>query len=379
MNYYKNNEPLCGKFDVHEHVDWNKRILVTPTQYATHWQKPLEVQQLLRSYDIDVQNIVKTNDLSQTGTSHIRCDCLAIFVWFDKNNTSNAKGYYDSDDAQAFYSKIWGEDELHVGRYDLLSQDEKSNLDLQSQIRRAEELHEIELINHIKNNCITSQHKALRVVDLGCGYGGLMRRLYKEGLVWKATGCDISHRMCSQAVTRNTALLDGDESQDTLEILEESYLQVSVGNESADVVISMDALLHVGPERQRMAIKEAGRILRPGGWMIFSDIMQDEVVDSNEMQPIYDRINLSKMGTISNYKSALEENGFTNFSTDLHSNNISEHYGCVLEVTKSKGHEIGLSDAYIKKAEAGLKVWKENSPGNIVWGIIVAQKTHKVE
>ncbi|OEU08229.1 hypothetical protein FRACYDRAFT_220999 [Fragilariopsis cylindrus CCMP1102] len=128
-----------------------------------------------------------------------------------------------------------------------------------------------------------------------------------------------------------------------------------------------------------MAIKEAGRILRPGGWMIFSDIMQEEIVDSTTMQPIYNRINLSKMGTVSNYKSALEENGFTNFSTDLHSDNISEHYGCVLDVTKSKGHQIGLSEAYIKKAEAGLKVWKENSPGNIVWGIIVAQKTHKVE
>merc|ERR1711957_161380 len=159
---------------------------------------------------------------------------------------------------------------------------------------------------------------------------------------------------------------------------EQSYLQVSVGDESADVVISMDALLHVGPERQKLAIKEAYRILRPGGWMIFSDIMQDEIVDSAEMQPIYDRINLSKMGTVSNYKSALESSGFTNFFTDLHSENIADHYGHVLEVTQSKGSEIGLSETYLKKAEAGLKVWKENSPGNIVWGFVGAQKTHKV-
>jgi len=389
MNYYKKNAPLCGAFDVHEHVDWDKRILVTPSDYATHWQSPLEVQQLLRGYDVDVSTIVKSTDLSHTNKSHIRAEALAIFVWFDYSNTSNAKGYYDSDDAQKFYTQIWGEDELHVGRYDLLTPYEKSTLSPQHQIRRAEEYHELELINHIRCCCLppkdngaagdydVSQH-TLRVVDMGCGYGGMMRRLHREGLVWKATGCDISHRMCAQARKRNDELMSGSDNT-TLQILEQSYLQIGVDDESVDVVISMDALLHVGPERQRVAIKEAYRILRPGGWMIFSDIMQNEIVDAKEMQPIYDRINLSKMGTVSNYKDVMESSGFSNFFSDLHSENIATHYGHVLEVTESKGAEIGLSDAYLKKAKAGLTVWKENSPGNITWGIMAAQKTHKVE
>jgi len=395
MNYYKKNAPLCGEFDVHEHVDWDKRILVTPQQYSTHWQTPLEVQQLLRSYDVDVPTIVKSTDLSLTNESHIRSEALAIFVWFDSSNTSNAKGYYDSEDAQTFYTKIWGEDELHVGRYDLLTPYEKSTLSLQQQIRRAEEYHELELMKHIQCCCLppkdngvgasskdggydVSQH-SLRVVDMGCGYGGLMRRLHKEGLVWKATGCDISHRMCAQARQRNTeyyATLGRENT--TLNILEQSYLQIGVDDESVDVVISMDALLHVGPARQRMAIQEAYRLLRPGGWMIFSDIMQNEVVDATEMQPIYDRINLTKMGTVSNYQAAFEASGFTNFFTDLHTENIPQHYGHVLEVTKQKGADIGLSEAYMKNQKAGLTVWKENSPGNIVWGILAAQKTHKV-
>jgi sarcosine/dimethylglycine N-methyltransferase len=381
MNYYKKNAQLCGEFEVHKHVDWDKRILVTPTNYSTHWQTPSEVQALLRSYDVDVPTMVKNDDLSKTGTAHIRSEALAIFVWFDRNSTSKAKGYYDSDDAQTFYSKIWGDNELHVGRYDLLTEEDKSTLTKQEQINRAEEYHELALVDHIRTRCLSKNTHGLRVIDMGCGYGGLIRRLYKEGLVWKATGCDISHRMCAHARKRNAELLardDGDES--TLEILPESFLQISVGNESADVVISVDALLHVGPERQRRAVAEAARILRPGGWMIFSDIMQEEVLASEEdMQPIYDRINLSKMGTISNYKAALEECGFTNISTDLHSENISTHYGHVLEVTQDKGKSIGLSESYLTSAMAGLKVWKEKSPGNIVWGIIAAQKTHKVD
>ena len=389
MNYYKKNAQLCGEFETHKHVDWDKRILLTPTNYGTHWQTPLEVQSLLRSYDVDVPTMVANDDLSKTGTSHIRSEALAIFVWFDRNSTSQAKGYYDSDDAQTFYSKIWGEDELHVGRYDLLSEDDRANLTLQEQIRKAEEHHEIALVDQIRSRCLSKNNKhGLRVVDMGCGYGGLNRRLYKEGLVWKAIGCDISHRMCANARKRNAELLlaskesssSDDELLSTLEIKAESYLQISVPDESADVVISMDALLHVGPERQRRAVAEAARILRPGGWMIFSDIMQSEVLASEEdMQPIYDRINLSKMGTVSNYQSALEECGFSNISTDLNSENIATHYGHVLTVTEEKGASIGLSESYLESAKAGLKVWKEKSPGNIVWGMIAAQKTHKVD
>ena len=379
MNYYKKNSQLCGEFEIHKHVDWDKRILITPTNYMTHWQTPLEVQALLRSYDVDVSDIVNPDDLSKTGTPHIRAEALAIFVWFDQNSTSKAKGYYDSDDAQKFYAKIWGEDELHVGRYDLLSAEENA-LPLQEQISKAEEHHEITLVNYVREKALAKDSHGLRVVDMGCGYGGLLRRLYREGLIWRATGCDISHRMCAHARKRNAELLEKDDGDETaLQVLAESYLQVSVDDESTDVVISMDALLHVGPERQRRAVAEAARILRPGGWMIFSDIMQEESLASEEdMKPIYDRINLSKMGTVSNYKAALEECGFTNITTELHSENISTHYGHVLSVTEEKGASIGLSETYLTKAKAGLKLWKEKSPGNIAWGIIAAQKTHKV-
>mmetsp|Transcript_21236 Transcript_21236/g.59060 ORF Transcript_21236/g.59060 Transcript_21236/m.59060 type:complete len:623 (-) Transcript_21236:102-1970(-) len=379
MNYYKKNPQLCGEFEVHKHVDWSQSMLVTPTNYMTHWQTPSEVQRLLRSYDVDVHCMVAEDDHSMTGKPHIRTDALAIFVWFDRTSTSNAKGYYDSDDAQNFYSKIWGQDELHVGRYDLLTPADRDGLSPQEQIVRAEGLHELDLISKVRG-CFPGDH-GLRVVDMGCGFGGLIRRFYREGLVWRATGCDISHRMCAVARKRNAELLgkNGDDPS-TLEVLAESCLQMSVGNESADVVVSVDSLLHVGPERQRKAVAEAARMLRPGGWMIFSDIMQDEVPESQEdMQPIYDRINLTKMGTVSNYISALETCGFTNISTDLHSENVSTHYGNVLAVTEEQGTEIGLSEQYLAKATVGLKVWKEKSPGNIVWGIICAQKTHEVD
>lgn len=369
MNYYKKNPQLCGEFEVHKHVDWDKRVLVTPTNYSTEWHFPVEVQQLLRCYDVDVNDIEPE---IQYGKPHINCDGLSIFVWFDQSSTSAAKAYYDSDDAQKFYHNIWGEDTLHVGRYDLI--ESIDSLSKQDRVHKAQELHELEFIKLIKDKT-NATSIPMRIVDFGCGYGGLLRRLVKEGVVWHAHGVDLSARMCAQARRLNArAGCDSDVS-----ILEESYLDVSMASESVDVVISMDALLHVGPDGQRRAMAEAARILRPGGWIIFSDIMQEkDLADPNSMQSIYERINLSEMGTIDNYKNCLTEYGFSNFSDSTFSDNIATHYGTVLDILKEKGPSIGISKEYQEKAEAGLNVWKSASKGNIVWGFIAAQKTTKV-
>eukprot|EP00980_Cylindrotheca_fusiformis_P010804 scaffold2442_cov146-Cylindrotheca_fusiformis.AAC.19 len=368
MNYYKKNPNLCGTFEVHKHVDWDKRQLLTPTNYSTEWHLPVEVQQLLRAYDVDVENIEPE---LQHGKPHINCSALGIFVWFDRTSTSDAKAYYDSEDAQKFYHNIWGENNLHVGRYDLI--EDAASVSAVDQVAKAQELHELEFIKLLKKK--TNTNVAMRVMDLGCGYGGLLRRLWQEGMVWHGQGVDLSARMCAQARRLNAEMgCDQD-----IQILEESYLDVSIPNESGDVVISMDALLHVGPEGQARAMAEAARILRPGGWIVFSDIMQEEeLADPEAMAAIYDRIHLSKMGTVSHYKNVLEKTGFSNFSVETFSDNISTHYGKVLEVLEAKGDALGISKEYQTKAGAGLKVWRDSSKGNIVWGFIAAQKTHKV-
>ena len=268
-----------------------------------------------------------------------------------------------------------GEETIHLGQYNLLTDEEKAKMTKHEQVQRAQNLHEQEFIKLIKDTCCGGHQRKLRVVDMGCGYGGLLRRAWESGIVWSAVGCDISGRCCDQARRLNEEL----KCDQDITILEESYLDVDVPDESADLVISMDALLHVGPERQRRAVLEAARILRPGGWMIFTDIMQQEEVDPEEMQPIYDRIRLSKMGTVSNYKYALNEAGLTKFEFKSLSPNVSVHYGSVLEVLLEKGPSMGLSDEYFTNMKKGLTMWRDLAPKNLVWGFVVAQKTEKVD
>jgi len=369
LGYYQKNPNLCGKFDVNNHVNWTARHLVTPTNYSTIWHYPTEVQQLLRSFDVDIDVI--SDDGLRIGEDHINLGGLAIFAWFSAECTSRAKGYYDSDDAQKFYNNIWGEETIHIGRYDQLN-DEDKTLSLHQQISKAQQYHESEFIQLIQTKFNSEK---VRILDMGCGYGGLLRRLFEAGVVWTATGCDISIKMCEQADRLNKE----QGCSTDIAIREESYLDTSSGDESVDLVISMDALLHVGPEGQRKAIKEAARVLRPGGWMIFSDIMQQEDADAEEMKPIYERIHLSKMGTVSNYKSAMEAVGFSNFDFLDASKNVSSHYGTVCKVLEEKGDEIGISEEYQQKMKTGLCTWRDLADKNIVWGFVAAQKTVKID
>lgn len=373
MNYYRENVELCGPFTFSQHVDWDKRTLETPSGYNTHWMHPTEVQRLLRSHDIDIPLSGKE---VMHGKDHMNTAGLAVFGWFSQACSSSSKNYYDSDDAQTFYSSIWGNETVHIGRYDMVTEEEKKTLAKSQQISRAEELHEVEFIKLIACKFQVSTHETpkMRILDMGCGYGGLLRKLWSAGHVWRATGCDISTKMCEQS-RRLNAILGADRD---IQIMEESYLGVSVPDESMDLVISMDALLHIGPEGQKAAVKEAARTLRPGGWMIFSDIMEQEVVDATEMQPLYDRIHLSKLGTVSNYKACLEESGFTKFEFLEHSKNVASHYGTVREALIEKRDTIKVSAEFLNRMEAGLAVWQELAPKNIQWGFIVAQKTKKV-
>jgi len=286
----------------------------------------------------------------------------------DELGTSLAKDYYDNEDSQQFYKQVWGFETVHIGRYDLLTDEEKASLDRHQQIGRAQEHHEDEFLKLIQAKI--GQGKKVSVLDMGCGYGGLLRRMWEAGIVSSATGVDIASKMCQHAREFNVNL----GCADVISINEESYLETSVSTDSVDLVISMDALLHVGPEGQQKAVKEAARVLKSGGWMIFTDIMQQEVVDKKEMQPIYNRIHLSEMGTISNYKNALESAGFSSFEFFPHSSNVGAHYGSVLEVLQAKGDALGLSKEFQMKMKAGLEVWRELAPKNIVWGFVVAQK-----
>ncbi len=100
-----------------------------------------------------------------------------------------------------------------------------------------------------------------RILDVGCGEGGLVRFLTREGA--DAVGLE-----CSPVQLRH--------AEEAARVGAESYVSgrgedLPFEDGSFDAVIFSNSLHHVPPERMEQALAEAGRVLRPGGLLYVAE------------------------------------------------------------------------------------------------------------
>ncbi len=98
--------------------------------------------------------------------------------------------------------------------------------------------------------------RAARVLDAGCGTGGLSRRLAAAEPAWTWTGVDLSPLACALARERVPAA----------EIREADVTALPFPDASFDAVVSADVLYHVPDDA--LALRELARVLRPGGTLV---------------------------------------------------------------------------------------------------------------
>lgn len=266
-----------------------------------------------------------------------------------------ARDYYNSEDADNFYSLVWGGEDIHVGVYE----------------------HPDEHVYHASRRAVSVMAARLpelnadtRVIDLGSGYGGSARYLARE-FGCRTVGLNLSERE-NERGRRQTA----EQGLDHLvEIVDGSYEDVPYADESFDVVWSQDALLHSG--NRRRVLEEAVRLLRPGGHFVFTDPMQVDGCSTEELQPILDRLHLDTLGSPSFYRETLTELGLDEVTFVDLSEMISAHYGRVHDVLAKEQEYVSnyVSRDYIERMSRGLKHWVEGGRrGNLAWGVFVFRK-----
>jgi SAM-dependent methyltransferase len=101
----------------------------------------------------------------------------------------------------------------------------------------------------------------LRVIDVGCGAGGLVRWLAGRGAHVTGLECQRSQLEKARAVAR---------------VADEDYVEgigeaMPFPDASADLVVFFQSLHHVPADEMRTALREAARVLRPGGLAYVSE------------------------------------------------------------------------------------------------------------
>ena len=261
-----------------------------------------------------------------------------------------ARDYYDSDDADRYYATIWGGEDIHVGIYE--SPDES----IFDASRRT-----VELLASTVGPIGTSTG----VLDLGSGYGGAAR--YLAGTF----GCHVTALNLSAVENRRARVLNEAAGLERLiEVLDGSFESVPKADASFDLVWSQDAILHSG-DRDRV-IAEVARVLRPGGSFIFTDPMQSDDCPAGVLAPILDRIHLETLGSPGYYRDAAARHGLELVQFDDLTDQLTTHYGRVLEETEARQSELRatVSTEYIARMKRGLRHWIDGgSAGHLAWGI----------
>ena len=96
-----------------------------------------------------------------------------------------------------------------------------------------------------------------RMLDAGCGTGGLIRRLVPLRPEWKWTGVDVSPLACQLARERGVA-----------DVQEASVMALPFRDGEFAAVVSADVLYHLDDDEA--ALREMTRVLQPGGIVVIN-------------------------------------------------------------------------------------------------------------
>lgn len=267
-----------------------------------------------------------------------------------------ARGYYNSSDAETFYSTIWGGEDIHVGLYE--SREEP-----------------IKAASHRTVETLAARLPRLgagqRMLDLGSGYCGASRFLAKR------FGVGIDAVNVSDVENERARRLNAEaELADLITVHDGVFESLPVGDGGHAAAWSQDAILH---SSDRPAVfREVARALQPGGVFVFSDPMQADDCPEGVLDPILARIHLSSLGSVAAYRAHAEEAGLHVEAFEDHTAQLVNHYAAVRRETDARRGELleaGISPGYIDRMLVGLGHWVEGGEnGHLAWGFLTVIK-----
>jgi ubiquinone/menaquinone biosynthesis C-methylase UbiE len=156
---------------------------------------------------------------------------------------------------------------------------------------------------------ISSDH----LLDVCSGVGGPARYIaWKSGC--RVTGLDLTASRVAGAIelTQATGLAE------RVDFVQGNALEMPFDDNSFTCVIGQEAFAHIPNKKQ--LISECARVLKPGGRMVFSDIMSHQKIPQDNADRLFEGMRFSEIATLQDYTSWLASTGLTMVqTTDLSS------------------------------------------------------------
>ncbi|NCN11078.1 MAG: methyltransferase domain-containing protein [Leptospira sp.] len=267
-------------------------------------------------------------------------------------STDKAKIYYNSKDADEFYFHVWGGEDIHIGLYD------PPEIPIREASRKT-----VQAMADVVSSLLNKNSK---VLDLGSGYGGAARYLAHT------YQCKVTCFNLSEVENqRNREMNQKAKLDHLIEVIDGNFEDLPFDDSSFDVVWSEDAILHSSAKPK--VFEEINRVLAKSGELIFTDPMQTDDCPDGVLQPIYDRIHLDSLGSVSLYKTLGEKAGlsFNNFKD--YTRYLPIHYDRVRQTLIKEKDQLTskISEEFLDRMIQGLGHWVEGgNKGYLSWGIL---------
>ncbi|MGX1884760.1 SAM-dependent methyltransferase [Streptomyces sp. NPDC055287] len=268
-----------------------------------------------------------------------------------------ARTYYNAGDVDGFYAHAWGGEDIHFGMY--------------SDAREAVGVASRRTVERLAAKAGDALGSDSTVLDMGSGYGGAARRLAGQ------FGCHVVALNISEVQNRRHRELNSERGLDGLiEVVTGSFHDISADDGSFDVVWSQDALCHSGDRPS--ALREAIRVLKPGGHLVFTDIMAAEDAPAEELRPLTERLTITEFATPGFYDEQLRALGLSDVDFEDLSDHMLTHYERLIEEVRSPapGLANAVSAAYLDRLGTSLpQVAAACRKGYLRWGIFHGWRT----
>ena len=213
-----------------------------------------------------------------------------------------------------------------------------------------------------------------RILDLGSGHGGLSHEAAAR-FHCPVVGCNISPQ-------QNTMNLQQAQELGLSDLVSVHLLNFNHGlpadwTGTFSHVLSCEVLCHAA--NKEALLGELFRVLKPGGALVFTDIMGADDADEKVLQDFTDRNATTQMARPAQYLQQLRTAGFENVSfNDFSYPHLELYFGCMLDQIHKHKEEMmadGVPEAYLDKWIESLtsRVEIQKNHGVFAWGIFTAR------